>query len=34
MVSFAVAPSFLRRTALAHTAGTAGSERPVLIAIL
>ena len=33
MVSFAVAPSFLRRTALAHTPGKMDSDRPILIAI-
>jgi uncharacterized protein (DUF1501 family) len=33
LVSFAVAPSFLKRTALAQTLARAGKERPILIAI-
>jgi uncharacterized protein (DUF1501 family) len=33
LVSFAVAPSFLKRTALAQTLARAGGERPILIAI-
>jgi uncharacterized protein (DUF1501 family) len=33
LVSFAVAPSFLKRTALAQTLAGAGKDRPILIAI-
>ncbi|HVF91297.1 MAG TPA: DUF1501 domain-containing protein [Blastocatellia bacterium] len=33
LASFAAAPPFLRRTALAQTAGGAGTDRPIIIAI-
>src|SRR6266850_2894799 len=33
LATFAAAPSFLKRTVLAHTAGAAGKDHPIIIAI-